>query len=240
MSIAVIVPVLGRPHNAAKVAHSLERSGATERGATLYFICSAGDTRQIAACLDTGCITLVRIGSPRGEWSAKINWALRQTTEDWLLLGADDLFFHDGWDSEALRVAAETGAGVVGTNDLGNPYVKRGDLATHALVARWYAEQHGTIDQPGQILHEGYYHNWVDAELTETAKARGLFAFAKHSVVEHNHPHWGKAEMDDTYRKALDQRHFEADRRLLQRRRRLWLGELRRRNRLAGRGARTR
>jgi hypothetical protein len=39
----------------------------------------------------------------------------------------------------------------------------------------------------------------VDDEIVTAAKQRGVWAPALASVVEHLHPLWGKAEVDDTY-----------------------------------------
>ena len=235
MTVVVIAPVLGRPQNARRLSESLRKSGATAR---LVFVCSPGDDEQIAASQKVADTLIVDWQPGPADWSRKINWALTQTTEEWVLLGADDLRFDFAWEEQALRTAEQMGCSVIGTNDLGNAFVMRGQLATHALVRRDYAVEHGTIDEPGKILHEGYYHNFVDVELTETARARGQFAFARKSIVEHLHPAWGKSVMDTTYEKALDKRHFEKDRRLLLRRRRLWTSELRRIERRALRGAR--
>jgi hypothetical protein len=49
-------------------------------------------------------------------------------------------------------------------------------------------------------------------ELVEVAKRRGEWAFAKRAVVEHFHPHWGNADSDPTYIKAM--RSTAHDRRL--------------------------
>jgi hypothetical protein len=70
------------------------------------------------------------------------------------------------------------------------------------------------------VVHEGYSHQWVDTELVETAMARGQWAFAKDSHVEHLHPFWHKGEMDATYEKALSTTRF--DHRLYGQRRALW------------------
>lgn len=119
----------------------------------------------------------------------------------------------------------DTTVGVVGTNDLGNPRVIAGKTATHSLVTRAYVGEHGTVDEPGKVLHEGYQHNFCDTEFVETAKRRGAWAFAGDSVVEHLHPHWSKGDDDETYRRG--QAGFEVDRRLHARRRRLWQRRLR-------------
>jgi hypothetical protein len=154
-----------------------------------------------------------------GDYAKKINIGVATTTEEWIFLAADDLKFWPGWADEAIRVARESNAQVIGTNDLGNAQVKRGIHSTHTLVHRSYVER-GTVDDPSRLLHEGYHHNWVDAEFIETAKVRGQFVHASRSIVEHLHPHWRKSEIDETYKLGLSR--YEQDRQLFRQRERLW------------------
>lgn len=151
-----------------------------------------------------------------GDYARKVNLAYRESAEPYLFLGADDLNFHEGWDTEALRFSDH---GVVGTNDLHNPRVLAGRHSTHSLVSRRYADEYGIIDGPG-ILCEKYSHQWVDDELVATAQARGEFHFCAESVVEHLHPFFGLAERDATYEKALAA--TRADGAIFRSRRRLW------------------
>jgi hypothetical protein len=64
----------------------------------------------------------------------------------------------------------------------------------------------------GNYIAWGYASRNCDVELVETAKLRSRWAFAKRSVVEHKHPHWGSAPSDETYVKAM--RQTTQDRRL--------------------------
>jgi hypothetical protein len=89
--------------------------------------------------------------------------------------------------------------GVVGTQDLCNGRTLRGEHATHFLVRRSYMLERGTVDERGKIFHEGYPHEYVDDELVGTARARGAWAFAEASIVEHLHPSVGKAPLDPLY-----------------------------------------
>lgn len=202
MTITVLIPVLNRPQNAQKVATSVKLASAVEH--RIIFLCSPGDRDEISACWETDAeVHVMDFENGPGDWAKKINRGFTLTTSDFCLLGADDLRFHEGWDTEVLRVAEMTGVGVIGTNDLGNALVMRGGHSTHPLVRRSYVENFGTIDERGKCLHEGYAHQWVDNELIETARMRGQWAFAKNSHVEHLHPFWKKGMMDSTYEKAL-------------------------------------
>ncbi len=218
--VVVLVPVLNRPERVGPLTDSFDRSLKKVR-ARLLFMVGSEDRGEIEALWAAGVDTLVIEGERRpGDYARKINEGARFASEPWLFLGADDLRFEVGWAEEALKVAGETGKRVIGTDDRGNPSVRLGRHSTHSLVARSYMEELGTIDQTGEILHEGYDHQFVDNELVETARYRKEWAFAEGSVVEHLHPHWGKAPQDGTYGIAV--KNGIRDRKLFNHRRSLW------------------
>lgn len=209
--IDILVPVLGRPQN---VEPLLETIAITETAHRVFFICSPGDEEQINACRASKAITFVVDWEPdSADFARKINWAFSRTTAPWVFQAADDLRFHDRWDVFALRMAEQRRVGVIGTNDLGNPLVRRGGHSTHTLISRSYIEKYGgTYDDTGLVFCELYDHQYVDNEFVQTAIRRGQWAFAKRSIVEHLHPHWRKAQFDPTYEKAT--RATSADARL--------------------------
>jgi hypothetical protein len=216
--VIVLIPVLGRPHRVEPLLESLIQSQGRAVIRPL-FIVSPNDVDEIRAVAASGADFEVVPWDPGpGDFARKINYGMISTLDPWIFTGADDLKFHAGWADAAIACAGDS-YGVVGTNDLGNATVMRGDHATHLLIRREYAIA-GTIDEPAKIFHEGYDHQWVDAELVATAKARGQWVFCRGSIVEHLHPFWGKAERDATYEKALA--HGAADRVLFNRRSRLW------------------
>lgn len=212
----VLVPVLRRPH---RVAALVENIRATSNAEPL-FIASPDDTAEHQAVRDAEAHLLI-LDRPqgRGDYARKINAGIRATRDDVLLMGADDLLFHRGW-LEAATKKLEPGIGVVGTNDLHNRRVVRGEHATHLLFTRDYVEQHGTIDEPGKLLHEGYWHEFVDDECVETAKHRGAWAFAADSHVEHLHPLYGGRAADGL--DALHAQRMKFGQQLFNRRRHLW------------------
>jgi hypothetical protein len=174
----------------------------------VQFLVSPGDDDQSVAVKEQPTWNVnVEFEPGPGDYARKINHGYRLAEShgfDWVFTGADDLTFHPGWLQAAMLVAANYGKSVIGTNDLWNPSVRRGRHSTHSLVSVDYVREiGGGWDGPGVLLHEGYDHQCVDNELCTAALMRGMWAFAKDSVVEHLHPFAKKAEMDDTYRKAL-------------------------------------
>jgi len=205
--VAVLVPVLGRPDNAAPFMASLRASTGL---ATVYAIADGNDPATAEAWRAAGAHVLVDPSNPV-TFARKVNLGYRETEEPWLFLVGDDVRFHPGWLDRAQYVADCTQAAVVGTNDLGNPRVMTGDHATHMLISRAYVDEQGASwDGPGVVAHEGYHHWHVDDELVTVAKDRGQWAAALDSIVEHLHPLWGKADDDEVYQAG--QAHSAEDR----------------------------
>lgn len=228
--VLIVVPVLGRPANARPLVESVAETASAEW--KLVFVCSLDDAAEIEACeeLLSERVYSVVMGDPAGlgDYARKIQtgYAVALTTP-YVLLAADDLEFHPGWDTTALAVFAETGCGVVGTNDLANPEVKAGRHSTHPLVSRDYIDSRGgVVGQPGQVYWDGYEHNYVDVELVQTAMARGEYRHCHESRIQHRHPIFDhRVAQDETYRKG--RAGFHADRALFESRKRLWLEEVR-------------
>jgi hypothetical protein len=158
-SLLISIPTLGRPERCVETARSAR---ATAPHARILFSCSPGDDETIEACRSTGEeVVVVPWEQPcRADWARKHNRAYDLMSEDWILLAASDLLFHDGWFEACLRAASRHpfGACVVGTNDLGNRRVLSGVHSTHPLVHRDYLACGGVIDDPTRILPEVYGH----------------------------------------------------------------------------------
>lgn len=206
---AVLVPVLGRPLNAAPFMTSLRASGADL--AKVYVIADLDDTATREAWEGAGANVLgYEFSGGPGTFAQKANIGYTITSQPWMLLVGDDVKFHPGWLDHAQH-AARDGAHVIGTNDLHNPRVVAGEHATHLLVRRAYVDERGASwDGPKVVCHEAYRHNFVDDEIVRVAQQRGVWAMAKDAKVEHLHPAWGGAESDDVY--ALGMSSFDADR----------------------------
>lgn len=206
--LALLVPVLGRAHQIKPLLESIQGASLSEHRVIL--ILSPEDTgtikeaKRVKQGLKNVKVLVTTWPADRADYAKKLKLGFEHTDDEWLFQGATDLVFHTGWDAAALTVAQRTNCRVIGTNDLGNPLVKRGRHSTHTLFARSYIDQYGgTADDSGLIFSEAYDHQWTDSEFIDTAKLRREFAFAKQSNVEHLHPHWGKGQMDETYEKAF-------------------------------------
>lgn len=230
--VAVLVPVMRRPHNAAPFMASLRASTGL---AHCYAIADEDDPITAAAWREAGATVLVRPGSA-GTFAEKVNWGQRMTRRDWddfdgdgrgepwLFVCGDDVRFTADWLDQTQQVARlAPAARVIGTNDLSNPRVVAGDHATHLLISREYVDEQGASwDGPGVVAHEGYGHWYVDDEIVFAAKQRGVWAMADRAIVDHLHPMWGKGVDDEVYR--LGQSKAKTDGDLFEQRCALYLG----------------
>ncbi len=215
--LAVLVPVLRRPHRVAPFLSSLRL---TVPDARVVFLCDDTDESMIREVVKAEGVDVVLTRDC--NYAEKINIGVRWTVEPLLLFAADDLAFHQGWLAAAKRRLSDQ-IRVVATNDLCQRRVMAGELATHPLVARDYAEAE-TIDGSPGPLYEGYPHEYVDREFSEVARARKAFAFAEDSIVEHLHPLVGKAPEDELYLQSRFR--MRNGRRIYARRRKLWISRL--------------
>jgi hypothetical protein len=136
---------------------------------------------------------------------------------EYSLLIGDDVRFIPGWYEAFLKAAEDPDAGLISSNDMGNPYVLAGTHATHPFISTKYVEEQGASwDGPGHICHTGYRHWWVDEEWSVKARHDGVFRYAPNCKIEHLHPTWGKGQQDDTY--AIGRQHGMDDADLYQRR----------------------
>jgi hypothetical protein len=216
--VSVIVPVLHRPQNVKTLMESLTASTGL---ATAWFVCDPDDIEEQEEVRKYGGRVLLCDGT----FAHKVNTAYKAVYDGdlvldapWILLVGDDVRFRPGWLDQAQDVARRyVGADVIGTNDLANARVIRGEHATHPMIRRSYIDELGASwDGPGIIAHEGYHHWFVDDEIITVAKSRQAFQAAHGSEVEHMHPIAGKAQLDGVY--ALGQAHIAEDAALFRRR----------------------
>lgn len=138
------------------------------------------------------------------------NKLLRRASGDVIVLWADDLVPQAGWIEKALdELDSLGGHGLIGLNDLssdGNEY-----------AAHWLADRAFVKGELGGVMYPPLYKSWwCDREVTDKAKALGLYSWSKSSVVEHLNYTFGKSLLDRTYRDAA--LNHESDRLLYEQR----------------------
>lgn len=194
VSLVIVIPTRGRHHRLAQLAQEFAANTPPHR---MLFVVDLDDVRTQQTARNLG--TVVKVPSRCGYPTA-VNAGIAASMEPYILVGADDIRPHRGWFERAKSHCSDE-VGFVSLNDLGNEDVMAGIHATIPLVSRWY------IDKYGPLYDEAFYHNGCDRDASFKAQDRGAFAYAPDAIVEHLHPNYGKAELDDTYRDGA----FDAD-----------------------------
>ena len=217
-AVDVFIPTLHRPYNIEPLVVSLRASTGL---ATPWFIIEEGDDETRTEVERCGAYWIEHSGT----FAEKVNYAHAKTDAPWVFLAGDDVRFRAGWLDHAEDIARRYNANVIGTNDLANPKVMRGEHATHMLISRAYIDEHGaSFDGPGVVCHEGYRHWFVDNEIVVVAQKRRTFQMAMGAEVEHMHPMVGKAPNDEIY--DIGKNHSKSDQQLHETRLRKYLSKI--------------
>jgi glycosyltransferase involved in cell wall biosynthesis len=213
--ISVILPTRGRP---AQAVACVKRLFETTLGYDVecVIVVDRADAETLNALTALADLPVVIHKMP-GEFStapekynAGLAVARADTGKDWLVSGADDLYWHDGWLDAAL---AHENDGFIG---LWDGHTDPSDCATHAMVTREFIEQ-VTFGYMAFPWYGAWYSDLEVRDLTRRAGRR--YVVAKDAVVEHRHPTFGNAPTDETY--LAGKKFHNADRRQYWRRKRL-------------------
>lgn len=191
MKTAVILPTWSRVQQAVQCVHRLLDTSAAD----VVIVTEDDLTPFIDIQLRRGRVFFV-MTTPRMTAVQKWNCGLEMYPDyKAYVLGADDVWAHENWYNEVLSVRMETGAGFIGIND------GRSDgsiMSTHYFMTREFIVQHH-----GGVMAIPHYRSWgLDEEATIRAKRANQFAYAERAVLEHRHWVWGKAEQDESYKRA--------------------------------------
>ena len=144
---------------------------------------------------------LLIVGQRKGI-SEMTNVAFSKSSGQILMYAADDIVFKtNGWDNLIRRTATLTYSQrwLIHGSDLGQPIDK---IATHGFVSRAFAESLGYLLPP-------YFNaDFCDTWLTDVADMAGVRISIASLEIEHLHPTWGKAPIDDTYKHRVATQNF--------------------------------
>jgi hypothetical protein len=199
--VAILLPTKGRAHQAASRIGDLLAPD-TPDGVTLsVFVAIDTDDKKTLSAIKNLAKEHdeIQIVKRQPDTTAVQGWnaAYARACElgaDWVVLGADDVEFKRGWLDAALKAATDD-AQVVGLND---GHTDMPNYGAHYMATVAFMEENA-----GGVMAPPMYTSWwFDREICEKAHALGLYAYTPEAVIEHHHPDWGLAEMDETYEEA--------------------------------------
>ena len=210
-TLAILCPTVNRHDKLEELAAQVKANTVTPY--TLYFIGEHwdADTVQVTNRIED-CFTVF---GDFGSCAAAYNAGFEASTEPYVFLANDDLAFPEGWEMPALRMIQD-GTPIVGVNEGHNR------MTCFSMVERAFIEDHsGVYDVPGRLVHP-YKSQYVDTELAEYAKFRGVWGEAVEGGVIHQHHDFGLADPNHpNYVKAKST--LDEDRRTYETRRVAWL-----------------
>lgn len=210
--LAIYLPTYKRPNALQKVADNIKET--TKSDYTLYFGLEKDDPEGLAAALATGAEAIINRYEP--GYSNTIQTLYEYTDEEFFFHANDDFRFLPNWDETPMEMFKTPSIMVVG--------VKQNEADTQMsaiqLVRRKYIEeQSGVIDMPNRVFYP-YHHNYVDTEMTNTARSRGVWAACAEPCIDHQHASFLGIDKDEIYKKNDDT--VELDRQTYESRKHLW------------------
>lgn len=198
LKTAVIMPSRGRAEQLVRCLRRLfETTGNHDVSAVVLL--DTDDTPSIEAVKalnDPRVVLHIDGGTPIEKWNTGAVIASRLGVQA-LALGADDLWWGDGWFEAAMRGLTHLPdrSGLVGFNEMTGA---RRDFSTHYLMTLDYL-----IDYNGGVFAcPKYLSYFIDPEACARAVRAGRYYYAEDCEVEHRHPFWHKANQDDTYQRS--------------------------------------
>jgi glycosyltransferase involved in cell wall biosynthesis len=192
--VDIIIPTYKRLHRLRATYDQLWHEKVSV-GANLIFVCHESDSESIAAVRAYGLEPVIDTQSPSGVNAT--NAGFRASTSEWVVIGQDDFTWPRGWLQKALAHTKD--AKIIGFYDGYEPHI---DMQ-HSVG--WLVKRDVL---PDYFFFPGYHKNYSDNEFNDMAKSMGVWKFAEDVYVQHEHPGFTGAELDETYT-HLEKHHAE-------------------------------
>jgi len=144
-----------------------------------------------------------RIGAPK-----MVKKLVDSSKGDWVCFLGDDTLPYPKSIDLAHEFAIKGDYWLVGLND------QHSRKPTHWLASKKLLEKLANQE----FFYTGYFHNFCDDELRIKADAMGKYAWCEQAKLDHNHPVFKTAPMDEHYKRVLNQERWEHDKKLFQQR----------------------
>ena len=197
--LVMICPSRGRPGAVAQLRQAWADTGTTAQ----LLVVVDHDDPQLAAYQDGGPVVVSHTGGGMGPVlnDAAAGVLLMPGVAAVGFLGDDHRPRTHGWDPALLDAATTPGPGVAYGDDLH----QREALPTAVVIAAPIVSALGYMVPPGMV------HLYLDNFWQMLGHALGALRYRQDAVIEHLHPHAGKAAWDEGYRRVNDAAVWEAD-----------------------------
>ncbi len=207
--LTVLVPSRGRPQNVERISDAWIETGAFDR-AQLLFILDADDPeffRYQAALKESPLFGEGLTFLLEAQWRPMVPKLNRVASayasisnRPLAFMGDDHLPRTQDWVTEILR-ALETSPRIVSSPD----GLRTDDLPT------WWAMTADVVRALGCMVPGEMEHLYCDNAVRDVARAAGIYSWLPDVMIEHMHPHAGKAEEDEGYATVNSTRRYRED-----------------------------
>ena len=158
--------------------------------------------------------TNIYYGISKGKIDA-INKNVGLAKHEWHILvnvSDDFLFLKDGFDLDIINDMQNHFPDTDGFLHYPDGSPAHDKLATMSIIGKKY------YDRFGYVYHPDYKSVYCDNEATVVAQRLHKHIFINNQIFTHNHPAWGKAEVDELYKRNENPLLYEKDKQTFLRR----------------------
>lgn len=188
MKFSLVHPSRGRPDQAAGVVSEWRSAESGDHEVEHLFSVDEDDTRLAAYKAKAGELGIILVVGPNHTLVQAANRAAERAQGDVLIVVSDDFGCPARWDAEIAALFAERRDLAVLVDDGLGARIMTLPILGNELYRRL-----------GFVYHPAYHGQFVDEDLTETARALGVLVEAKGLLFPHRHFSAGQAKIDATY-----------------------------------------
>lgn len=198
--LLIIIPSRGRPHSLPRMLDAWRDTAAFEQGAALLFALDAddptvGDYRRAYDAVPPGADNvLLAVGESWQPMVAKLNRVARMHADAVFAMGfaGDDHVPRTyGWAKRYVEELRALGTGIVYGND---------GVQGQRLPTQW-AMTSDIVRMLGCMVPSSVEHLYCDDVIRELGDGADCLRYLPDVLIEHMHPFFDKAPMDEGYRR---------------------------------------
>ena len=203
-TLAVIVPTRGRPENIRELSRAFTDTKTLH--AELILVCDDDDPKlddykRLPSEFACSLFVFPREGKGMAKPLNRAARELKDEFEYFAFMGDDHRPRTENWDSDFITALDELGTGLVYGNDL---HQGKNLPTAVAMAGNIVRALDGMV--PPNMIHLYLDNFWL--KLGTDLNAIGYLDWV---VIEHCHPYFGKAEMDEGYKDVNDPDVYSAD-----------------------------
>ena len=194
--ISLLHATRGRAAQAWKAKNEWLRLADNPDAIEHIFGIDADDAQAMPLMVTRHCLVSGK-GGPVAAW----NEAAKHSRGEILIQLSDDWQPIQGWDTLIIDAIGDTTKQAVLAISDG---YRTDNLLCMAIITR------ARYKAQGYLFHPEFFSMFSDNHFTDCAYADGVVIEAKDIMIEHLHPAFGKAEVDETYARSNDPANYEA------------------------------